>query len=98
MNQIDDKCFTQHRQPRKTNLNTLVRETAGNETPTKYPKTTPIIVVMISLALSFDFFKTPLQTRQKIHLRYSKQGEPSILALRSSYDCNAIILKKVQSI
>lgn len=53
----------------KIGLHTLVREADGNETPTKYPKTTPIIVVMISLALSCDFFRTPLRTKQENYLR-----------------------------
>lgn len=41
---------------------TLERETDGNETPIKYPKTIPMMVVIISRALSCDFLETPLQT------------------------------------
>lgn len=40
---------------------TLVRETDGNDMPTKNPKTTPKIVVTTSLAPSLDFFGIPLQ-------------------------------------
>lgn len=39
---------------------TLVRETEGKETPMKYPHTIPMIVVITSFALLFDFLKTPL--------------------------------------
>lgn len=39
----------------------LERETDGNETPIKYPKTIPIVVVIKSLALSFDFLENPLR-------------------------------------
>ena len=44
----------------KIGLHTLEKDADGNETPTKYPKTTPIMVVIISLALSLVFFRTPL--------------------------------------
>lgn len=37
------------------------RETDGNETPMKYPKTIPITVVIKNLDLSFDFFENPLR-------------------------------------
>lgn len=41
----------------------MVRETDGKETPMKYPKTIPMIVVIISFALPFDFLKTPLDQK-----------------------------------
>lgn len=68
MNQFGDRCVAQHIHKIKIGLHTLERDPDGNETPTKYPKTTPIIVVIISLALSLDFFRTPLRTKQDNYL------------------------------
>lgn len=45
---------------------TLVSETDGNEIPTKYPNTIPIIVVSISLTLSFDFLTPRLEKQKKV--------------------------------
>lgn len=41
-------------------MDTLVTETLGNEIPTRNPKTTPKMVVTMSLVLSFDLFRSPL--------------------------------------
>lgn len=58
----------------RMSLHTLVRETAGKETPIKYPKTIPITVVIISLLLPFDLLDAPLQTEQlveKMHFKWT---------------------------
>lgn len=44
---------------------TLVKETDGNETPTKNPKTSPISVAIITLPLSCDFLRAPLQKKER---------------------------------
>lgn len=54
---------------------TLVKETAGNEAPIKNPNTSPIRVAIISLALSFDFFRAPLQKKEKLFRHFREAGK-----------------------
>lgn len=63
MNQMDDTCLMQDWSMQIMRKHTFERETDGNETPIKYPKTIPMTVVIISRTLSFDFLETPLQTQ-----------------------------------
>lgn len=69
-----DRCLVQQ-EVNRMSQHTLVRETEGKETPIKYPKTIPIIVVITSLPLllplPYDFLDAPLQTKQQIFLKFT---------------------------